>query len=102
MSKNEVLLKEHGGTFIDPTECGSSVNWCVDLTCRPPKPDKEGETIEQANAFRWNRRGQVYLSADLWLKDCSRSVSWSLSDKEPLAKLDAAILELQHCRDALE
>lgn len=89
----------HGARFIDPTQCASAVAWCIDVTVRPPQPEKKHE---------YDRKGRSDLTAKVILTECGRQVSWALDDDhhdDPagggVAKLDAAIAELTTCRAAL-
>jgi hypothetical protein len=92
-SKREIHI--HGGRFIDPIDCGSTVAWVVDVTVSPPQPD---------HAREYERDGRVTLSASISLSDCNRRIEWDMSgnrDCTALQKIDAAIAELQDFRAAL-
>lgn len=76
-------FERQGSAFIDPLNCGSTVQWIVQYT---------------ASGAR---------CADVTLRDCTRSITWSANDyngdtvKQARNKIGIAIGELQKCLDAV-
>lgn len=88
-TKLETVFRANGSVFLDPDECGSVIQWHVRTTAQAP------------NAPDYPKNGTAGVSGEIVLSDCSRLIRWSLSDPEPLAKLDRAIGCLRTARRAL-
>lgn len=88
------LFEAAGGRFIDPKDCGSMIRWIVEVWGKKPNPDHKS---------KYMRAGHTRIDASVGLADCSRRIEWDMGGKEndKLAKLDAAIAELEALRAAL-
>ncbi len=93
--KRQKLFTRHGGRFIKPDDCGSTVAWIVDLEGRGPNEKAKHE---------YDRKPWVRLNAQASLSDCSRRITWEFdgNEEEVVGKLNAAIAELTLLRDALK
>lgn len=89
MTKEEKVFNATGSAFLDPEECGSVIQWHVRATAQAPNdPD-------------YPKKGTASVDGDIVLSDCSRMIRWSLSDPNPLVKLDRAIACLRAARAAV-
>lgn len=91
MRKETKLLEAQGGSFLLPSEVGSSVLWYVNCVLAT---SVNHETKEETPYVRVN--GSIQLS------DCSRMIGWGISDEEDIVKLDWAIKHLKDARAALK
>ncbi len=94
MSSNTLFVRS-GGSFIDPENVGSGVNWRISVEGSKPKPPEPGEKKTYRSG------GYVSVDGDVALSDCGRVINWSLSDATALEKIDNAIAELQRARRAM-
>lgn len=89
----KVKLHRSHGVFLDPESAGSTIQWAVDVTGRPPNPDAKQSYLQD---------GRVTVSISANLSDCSRTISWDFSDGDSsIDKIDAAILAFTRLRSAL-
>lgn len=88
----EVLFMHHGGEWIDPVNCGSAVSFVITVKAYPRRP-AEG-TPEKPGKL-------VHLEGSVRLTDCSRLITWDISDRASLDKLDKAINQLTLARAVL-
>lgn len=84
------LFHKEGGRFLRPGEVGSAVQWHV--------------TLHASERDYGTKKGTMApgMSATVALADCSRWVSWDITEVEDLDKLDRAIEELTKARKALK
>jgi hypothetical protein len=82
-TRKKPRFEKQGSAFIDPLNCGSTVQWIVQCTARGAR------------------------SMTVILRDCDRKISWNADEyegnftRQALEKLHLAIQELQDCRDAV-
>lgn len=85
--------KEHSAAFLDPENVGSSIRWTLHAVVRSYTP-------EGKEAFTGST-----VDAEVSLSDCSRVITWSAHGRgtyeQMIRKLDAALVQLVNCRDAL-
>lgn len=88
--ENKRLREEAGGTFLDPQNCGSTVQWAVGAELQSGYRKADEDKFVAAVVY-----GQIAMT------DCNRRIEWSLSDEFALSKLDRAIAALKAARKAL-
>lgn len=80
------IFYHHGGSFIDPGNVGSSVQWYV-----------RAYTYEITHGKHKGKR-TASMHGCLNLSDCDRRITWGVSDVD---KIDNAIAELKRLRAAM-
>lgn len=93
MKPTKVKLHRSHGVFLDPEGAGSTIQWVIDVTGRPPNPDAKHE---------YQQSGSACMSVVMRLSDCSRSIEWEFRDCDSsLDKIDRAIMALTKFRRSL-